>query len=104
MRDAAMKALKACLGEETHTVWTATLKRLIHRYLEDRNTRRAFRGGGAEDRIVALYEGRSWCDATERELIGDITNIYGSHLWGSQASFEHAHCERPGSHEKKSPE
>jgi hypothetical protein len=29
---------------------------------------------------VAPYEGRRWCDATERELIGDITNSHGSHL------------------------
>jgi hypothetical protein len=28
--------------------------------------------------MVAPYEGRRWCDATERELIGDITN--GSRL------------------------
>jgi hypothetical protein len=25
-------------------------------------------------------EGRRWCDSTERELIGDLTNIRGSHL------------------------
>ena len=72
--------LQACSGEESHAVWTGTLKRLVNRYLEHRNKRRALRGGGAENKIVALYEGRCWCDATERELIGDITNIHGSHL------------------------
>jgi glutathione S-transferase len=75
-----MKVLQACSGEETHAVWTGTIKRLIHRYLEDRNKRRAFRRGSSENRIVARYEGRRWCDATERELIGDITNRHGSHL------------------------
>jgi hypothetical protein len=59
---------------------TGTIKRLIHRYLEGRNKLRAFRRGSSEGRIVARYEGRRWCDATERELIGDITNIHGSHL------------------------
>ena len=75
-----MKVLQACSGEETHTVWTGTIKRLIHRYLEDRNKRRAFRCGSSEDEIVALFEGRRWCDATERELIADIIRIHGSHL------------------------
>jgi hypothetical protein len=56
------------------------IKRLIHRYLERRKKRRALRLGGAENEIVAPYEGRRWCDATERELIGDITNIHGSHV------------------------
>ena len=73
-----MKVLQACSGEET--VWTGTIKRLIRRYFEYRNKRRALRLGGAENRIVATYEGRRWCDATERELIGDITNRHGSHL------------------------
>jgi uncharacterized protein YjiS (DUF1127 family) len=90
------------------TVWTATIKPLLTRYLEHRNKRRALaeltsldpgilkdmaidrsevtsivygdpkgrRRGCAENKIVA--EGRRWCDATERELIGDITN--GRHL------------------------
>jgi hypothetical protein len=75
-----MKVLQACSGEETRTVWTVTIKRLIHRYLEHRNKRRALRRDRSENKIVALYEGRRWCDATERELIGDITNIHGSHL------------------------
>jgi len=48
--------------------------------LEHRNTRRALRRGSAKNKIVAPYEGRRWCDATERELIGDITNSHGSHL------------------------
>ena len=72
--------LRACSGEETHTVWTRTIKRLIDRYLEDRNKRRALRRDSSENKIVAPYEGRRWCDATERELIGEIMNIHGSHL------------------------
>jgi hypothetical protein len=75
-----MKVLQACSGEETRTVWTGTIKRLIHRYLEHRNKRRALRRDSAENKIVAHYEGRRWCDATERELIGDITNNHGSRL------------------------
>jgi hypothetical protein len=82
-----MKVLHACSSEETHTVGTGTIKRLIHRYLEHRNKRRVFRRGSAENKIVAPYEeivapyeGRRWCDATERELIGDITNSHSSHL------------------------
>ena len=72
--------LQACSGEETDAVRTGTIKRLIRRYLEDRNKRRAFRGGSSENKLVAPYEGRRWCDATERELISDITNIHGSNL------------------------
>ena len=75
-----MKVLQACSGKEPHTVWTGTIKRLTHRYLEHRNRRRELLLRGAENKIVARYEGRRWCDATERELIGDITNIHGSHL------------------------
>ena len=75
-----MKVLQACAGEEAHTVWKCTIKRLIHRYLEHRNKRRALRRDSAKNKIVALYEGRRWCDATERELIADITNSHGSHL------------------------
>jgi hypothetical protein len=75
-----MKVLQACSGEETDTVGTGTIKRLIHRYLKYRNRQRALRRGSAENKIVAPYEGRRWCDATERELIGDIMNTHGSHL------------------------
>ena len=75
-----MKVLHAWSSEETHAVWTGTIRRLIHRYLEHRNKRRALRRGSTEDKIVAPYEGRSWCDAAERELIGDITNSHSSHL------------------------
>ena len=75
-----MKVLQACSGGETRTVWTRTIKRLICRYFEHRNKRRALREGSAENKIVAQYEGRRWCDATERELIDDITNRHGSHL------------------------
>ncbi len=75
-----MKVLQACSGEENHAVWTGTIKRLIHRYFENRNKLCVLRRVGAEDEIVSPYEGRCWCDATERELIGDITNIYGSRL------------------------
>lgn len=75
-----MKMLQAYAGEETHAAWPGTIKRLIHRYLEHRNKRRALRRGSAENKIASPYEGRRWCDATERELIDDITNIHGSHL------------------------
>jgi hypothetical protein len=79
-----MKVLQACAGEETRPAWTGAIKRLIHRYLERRNKRRGLRRGGAENEIASPYEGRRWCDATERELIGNITNIHRSHLWESQ--------------------
>jgi hypothetical protein len=72
-----MKVLQACSGEETHTVWTGTIKRLIHRYLEHRNKRHTLRRDSAENKIVAPYEGRRWCDATERELIADIMSGHG---------------------------
>jgi hypothetical protein len=75
-----MKVLQACSGDEIRTVWTWTIKRLIHRYLEDRNKRRTLRRGSAENKIASPYEGRRWCDATERDLIGDIMNSHGSHL------------------------
>jgi hypothetical protein len=75
-----MKVPHACSSEETHTVWTGMIKRPIHHYLEHRNKRRALRRGSAENKIVAPYEGRRWCDATERELIGDITNSHSSRL------------------------
>jgi hypothetical protein len=39
--DAPMKVLQVYSGEETQTVWTGTIKRLLHRYLEHRNKRRA---------------------------------------------------------------
>jgi len=73
-----MKVSQAGSGGETHTVWTGTIKRLIRRYFEHRNKRRALRRGSAGDEIVTPCEGRRWCDATERELIGDITNRHGS--------------------------
>jgi len=75
-----MKVLQVCSGEETHTVWTGTIKRFIYSYLEHRKKRRALRRGSAENKLAAPYEGRRWCDATERELIGHITNSHGSHL------------------------
>jgi hypothetical protein len=75
-----MKVLHACSGEKTHTGWMGTIKRLIHRYLENRNKRSALMRGNAEDKIMAPYEGWRWCDATERQLIGDITNRHSSHL------------------------
>jgi len=103
-----MTVLQAYSGAET--AWTATIRRLLHRYLEHRNKRRALaelrsldprilkdmaidrsevtsivygdpkgrRRGCAENKTVPPYEGRRWCDATERELIGDITS--GRHL------------------------
>jgi hypothetical protein len=87
-----MKVLQACSGGETRAVWTGTIKRLIHRclhrglhrclhrYLEQRNERRALRRRSAENEIESPYGGRRWCDATERELIGDLTNIHDSHF------------------------
>jgi len=75
-----MKVLRVHSGEEIHTFWAETIKRLIDRYLEHRNKRCAFWRSGAENQIVAAYEGRRWCDETERELIGDITKIRGSQL------------------------
>jgi hypothetical protein len=62
------------------TVWTMTIKRLLHRYLEHRNKQRALWRCCVENKIVAPYEGRRWCDTTERELIGDITNGPRSHF------------------------
>jgi hypothetical protein len=67
-------------GEETQTTWMGTLRRLLHRYLEHRNKRRRFRRACAENDIVVSYEGRRWCDATERQLIGDIKNGHRSHF------------------------
>jgi hypothetical protein len=78
-----MKVLQPRPGGETHPVWTGAIKRLIQRYLAHRNERRALRRGAenkAENEIASPYEGRRWCDATERELIGNITNIHRSRL------------------------
>ena len=107
-----MTALQAYSGAQTRTVWTATIKRLLHRYSEHRKRRRALaelrsvdprtlkdmgidrsevtslvygnpegrRRGCAENNIASPYEGRRWCDATERELIGDIMNYRRSHF------------------------
>ena len=75
-----MKVLQACSGEEIVAVWTGTIKRLVGRYLEHRDKRRALRRGHAENEIVTPYEGRRWCDETERELLGNIMNCRGSHF------------------------
>jgi hypothetical protein len=75
-----MKSLQACSAEATHPDWTETIKRLFRRYLKYRIERRARRRVSAENNILALYQGRSWCDATERELINDITNSHDSRL------------------------
>lgn len=75
-----MKVLQACSGAETRTVWTGVIERLVHRCLEHRNKRRALRCHSTENGIMARYRGRRWCDATERELIGNIANVHGSHL------------------------
>ena len=72
-----MKVLQVCSGDETHTVGTRMIKRLTHSYLEHGNKRRALRRGSAENKIVLPYEGRRWCDSTERELIGDIMSGHG---------------------------
>ncbi len=75
-----MKVLQACAGGETLAAWPGTIKRLIHHYLEHRSKRRALRRGGGENGLASPFEGRRWCDATERELLGDIKNTRGSHL------------------------
>ena len=75
-----MKVQQAIQVRKSDTVWAETIKRLIHHYLEHRNKRRALRRCSAENRIAAPYEGHRWCDATERELIGDILNKLGPHL------------------------
>jgi hypothetical protein len=64
-----MKAPQAYAGVETY-----------HGYFEQRNKRRALRRGSAENKIASPSEGRRWCDATERELIGEITSSHGSRL------------------------
>ena len=69
-----MKVLHVFSGDETHTVGTGMIKR-IHSYLEH-NKRRAQRGS-AENKIMAPYEGRRWCDSTERELIANIMSGHG---------------------------
>jgi len=74
-----MKVLQACSGGEIHTILTGTIKRFIRRYLEHRDKRRALRRSNAKNEIVAPYGGRRWCDATERELIGDIMNSRNLH-------------------------
>jgi hypothetical protein len=75
-----MKVLQAPSGAKTHAGWTATIKRQIQRYLARRTERRAFRRESVENKIAAPYEGRRWCDATERELIGDIAKSHGWHF------------------------
>jgi hypothetical protein len=74
-----MKVLQACSGEEIPNAWTGTIRRFVRRYLEHRDKRRALRRGNAENEIMTPYEGRRWCDATERELLGDIMNSRGLH-------------------------
>lgn len=105
-----MTVLQTHSAVETQNLWSGTIKRLFRRYLAHRNKRRALaelksldprilmdmaidrsevtsivygdpkgrRRGCAENNIVA--QGRRWCDATERELIGDITNGRHVHL------------------------
>jgi uncharacterized protein YjiS (DUF1127 family) len=100
-----MTVLQSCSETEKRADWTGTVKRLVYRYLEHRNKRRALaelksldprilkdmaidrsevasvvysdpkerRRVCAEDKTMAApYEGRRWCDATERELIAEI--------------------------------
>lgn len=73
-----MKVQRAYSGEETVFLWTEAIKQLFHRYLKHRNKRRALQRVWAENKIMAPYEGRRWCDATERELVGHITKSYRS--------------------------
>jgi hypothetical protein len=69
-----MKVLRACSADETRAIWTRAIKRLIHRYREHRNEWRALWRRRAENRLAAPLEGRRWCDATERELLGNINS------------------------------
>jgi uncharacterized protein YjiS (DUF1127 family) len=90
------------------TVWTATIKPLLTRYLEHRRKRRALAelrsvdprtlkdmGIDRSELTSIVYgnpkgrrrgcaeivaQGRRWCDATERELIDDIVNGRRSHF------------------------
>jgi hypothetical protein len=75
-----MKVLQACSGGKTQTVWTGTIRQLLHDYLGYRNKRRVPRRDFAENRLLAYLEGRRWCDATERELIGDMANGHRLHF------------------------
>jgi hypothetical protein len=72
-----MKALQAYYGEKTPAVWTETFARLVHLYLQRGNKRRALARASAENKLVAPYEGRRWCDATEREVIAHIMTNHG---------------------------
>jgi hypothetical protein len=67
-------------GEETKSVWMVAIKRLVHRYLNHRKKQRALRRARAENAILGPYEGRRWCDATERELVRPITIGNRSHF------------------------
>jgi hypothetical protein len=75
-----MKVRQGDSNEETQTVSMGTIKGLLHRYLQHRNKQRTFRRACAENDIVVSFEGRRWCDATERQLISDIKNGHRSHF------------------------
>jgi uncharacterized protein YjiS (DUF1127 family) len=108
--DAPMTMLQSFAGTQTSAAWTATIKWLLQRYREHRVRRRAIAElmsvdpkilkdigidrtectsivygdpKGRRRRYAEMespYEGRRWCDATERELIGGITNNHCSRL------------------------
>jgi len=100
-----MTMLQAISAVPAQTSWTATISRLVRRYLEHRKQRRALaqlravdprtlrdmaidrteltsivygdqkgRRRRCTENLAAPYEGRRWCDATERALIGDIAS------------------------------
>jgi uncharacterized protein YjiS (DUF1127 family) len=105
-----MTVLPTYSGAQTQIPWTTTIKRLLHRYLEHRNKRRALAElksldprtlkdmaidrsevtsivyGDPKGRRRGCAEnnivaqGLRWCDATERELIDDMANGRGLHF------------------------
>jgi len=104
-----MTMLQAYAGTQTLGVWT-TIKWLLHRYQEHRRRRRAVAElrsvnpgilkdigidrteatsivyGSPKGRrrryvdIESPFDGRRWCDTTERELISGITSYPSSHF------------------------
>jgi len=83
-----MKVLEVYSGEETQNVWTGTIKRLLHRYLEHRNKRRALAELKSldprllKDRATDQFEATSivygdskgrWCGSAENKIVA----LYG---------------------------
>ncbi|MFZ1197299.1 MAG: DUF1127 domain-containing protein [Pseudolabrys sp.] len=102
--EAPMTMLQGFAGTQTSAVWTTGIKWLLRRYREHRLRRRAIAELRSVDartlkdlgidrteltsivygnpngrrrrytEIESPFEGRRWCDTTERELISGITN------------------------------